>query len=185
MPSSPKTNSSRRNKSRSRPNTDGNKLTGEDIVSVGVAIEEVGRQLYLDGAKTARNPDIKQLFLDLAAEEQQHIAAFKQITAEAFGSAGDKTAASRRHIKTLLMSNAFLDSDKVNDMLQDAEEHGAAVMLAIRFEKEVVLLLYSMKEFVREQDLHIVNELISEEKQHIERLSRYLQKAEGDSSLCP
>ena len=161
------------------------KVSGDDIVEIGVAIEEIGRNMYLEAVKAARSSELKDMFRRLAGEEEKHIAIFKQMAPGTHKSTAKKVAAGKKHIKTLLMSNAFLNAGVVKEMLEDAEEHGTAVMLAIRFEKETLLLLHGMREFVQAEDLHIVEDLIGEEKRHIEQLSQYLEQGRDNKSDCP
>ena len=160
------------------------RVSGDDIIEIGVAIEEIGRNMYLEAVKSARTSELKELFRTLAGEEQKHIATFRKISSGARQSTAKKVAAGKKHIKSLLMSNAFFNSEAVKEMLADAEEHGTAVMLAIRFEKETLLLLHGMLEFVQEQDLHVVESLIGEEKRHIEQLSQYLKQVRDNKSDC-
>jgi rubrerythrin len=179
MPSSPKI----------EPDLTGNNpglsVSGDDIIEIGVVIEEIGRNMYLEAEKSARSSGLKELFRTLAAEEEKHITTFREMAPGTDKSTSKKVAASKKHIKALLKSNAFFNAGVVKEMLADAEEHGTAVMLAIRFEKETLLLLHGMKEFVQEKDLRVVEGLIDEEKRHIEQLSQHLEQVRDNKSDCP
>jgi len=151
-------------------------LDAEDVIEIGVAVEEVGNKLYLEAAKRVADKKLKQLFKKLADDEEEHIKTFRSmVQRSAKGKPPAGGTADRAHLRNLLKSNAFLNLEKAKTMFYDAREEKTAVVLAIRFEKETLLLFHGMKEIVEDTDLHVINKLIDKEKQHIEDLSRYLR----------
>ena len=181
MSSSRKTN--RPCESRGTSNkTLGHFLNAEDVVEIGVAVEEVGNKLYLETAKRVADKKLKQLFKKLADDEEEHIKTFRgMVQRSAKGKPPAGGTADRAHLRNLLKSNAFLNLEKAKTMFSDAREERAAVVLAIRFEKETMLLFHGMKEIVEDADLHIINGLIAEEKQHIADLSEYLHSIKSNT----
>ncbi len=162
-------------------------LDAEDVVEIGVAVEEVGKKLYLEAAKKVVDKKVKQLFEKLADDEEEHIKTFRSmVQRSAKGKPAAGGTAGRAHLRNLLMSNAFLDLERAKAMFSDAREEKTAVVLAIRFEKETLLLFHGMKEIVEDADLHVINGLIAEEEQHIADLSEYLHgiKSNTDSDTA-
>jgi rubrerythrin len=151
-------------------------LTGDEIVEIAIRLEENGEAFYNAAAEKATTPGVIALFEELALQEQYHRRAFEQmgrgvveinLTPEQWEEFQDYTDA-------LLRQSFFADPENALNVATKAEDERAALQSALDFEKEAMLFFHELRDVVKGTGKQVVERIIDEEKQHVQRLSGIL-----------
>ncbi len=141
-----------------------------ELVKVAIEDEKTGVAFYSVLAQTAGKPELKTTFADLAEQERFHQKRFEEMLAALGGHkptreeyAGQYTA----YLQALTNDRAFPDEEAARQMARECPDDAAAVELAIRFERDTLLLMNEMRGLVPEKDAAVVRELAREEQSHL------------------
>lgn len=151
----------------------GNLFAGSEIVELGIQIEKNGRDFYNAVAGRSKNNKARDIFTYLAAEETKHIAIFKKILdsvnkyepPEAYP--GEYFA----YMNALASQQVFTQKDKGAQAAKNVTSDKQAVELAIGFEKDSIIFYEGIRKMVPEYDYKVVDELITQEQNHLKQLS--------------
>ncbi|MDH4227350.1 MAG: ferritin family protein [Deltaproteobacteria bacterium] len=151
-------------------------FSAEEILDMAIRIEENGEKFYAAAAKSAKNPKLKELFEFLVKEELKHAAYFgklKKLVAEytPHGAADPYLDEASMYIKALSDAKVFHRETDPKELARKTENEEKAIDFAIEAEKESLLFYYEIQKSIRDKDRKIVDDIIIEEKDHLQRLT--------------
>lgn len=151
-------------------------MTGDEILDIATRLEENGEAFYDSAADRATTAEVKTLFQDLAVQEQYHRRAFEAMAGGevTLGFTAEQHEEFAAYTDALLRKEFFDSSGGALDRAARAGDERSALEAALGFEKETLLFYHELKGMVSSADRAMVERIIEEEKQHIQRLSRML-----------
>ncbi|MBW1880040.1 MAG: hypothetical protein JRJ84_16895 [Deltaproteobacteria bacterium] len=149
------------------------RFDADEIVRMAREIEQIGATFYAEALKQTESEAVREVFALLLEEEQAHSEAFGQLR-EALGEGDEEVAMDEEHaeyVRDLFMSRVFPDPDAVREYFSELRDEASAIRLALRFERDTVLLFHEMKHAVTDKAQALLDEMINEERQHVRRLN--------------
>ncbi len=150
------------------------KFSGEEIIKLATDIERAGRAFYLAAAQKAGDPEIAALFRALGAEEEKHILDFQSLAGSLTGDFSPEESYPGEYgdyLKAIIDNHVF-NIDNVEGLVKDVVVAREALAIALRFEKDSILIFQEFLKVVDESGREIVRKLIEQEKEHIRVLAR-------------
>ncbi len=145
--------------------------SAQEILQMALNIEEDGVRFYKQAAEDTFDPKIKELFLQLACDEETHKGAIRQMADEldlTVQQYEDEDAFT--YMTWLVHGRVFPD-----DGGKPVHSSRQLIYQAIEREKSTLLLYYNMKDGVGQVASDTLTKLIGEEKQHVIKLSQMLK----------
>ncbi|MDD4980185.1 MAG: ferritin family protein [Candidatus Omnitrophica bacterium] len=150
----------------------GNIFAASEILEIGIQIERNGRDFYGVLTGEAKNPKSRKMFEYLSAEEEKHALIFQKMLdaiqkyepTEAYP--GEYFA----YMRALAAENVFTQAVKGKEMAAKVKSDKEAINIGIGVEKDSIIFYEGMKKIVPEYDQTIVDEVIAQEKDHLEKL---------------
>jgi rubrerythrin len=149
------------------------KFSGQEIVDIAIRIEKNGEKLYHTLAEQTDIMTVKNAFTALANEENKHIASFDRIR-EIIGRFEPNEAYPGEYslyLQALADENVFSKKDIFMDLANKVVTVTEALDLAVMFEKETLIFLHGVQDSLEQGDRPVLNELIMQEKEHIQKLA--------------
>jgi rubrerythrin len=140
-----------------------------ELVQVAVEDEKSGVAFYGDLAQRAGTEELRAVFAKLADEERVHQKRFEEML-RTMGAPQAPEGYEDEYVgylRALTADRAFPDVDAATQAAAQCADDAAAVALAIRFEKDTLILMEEMQKLVRQRDQAVVEELADEERQHL------------------
>lgn len=145
-----------------------------EIFHFARAIEDAGERFYRLAAERVGDPEVRRLFLRLAAEEVGHGRLFAELQRR-FGEQAldgdfpeEHLAYLRAYVDTLIFDEAAID--------QSVSSLGSALE-AVRFakgrEKDAIHFYLEMRALLPEEDATKIDDLIEEERRHFRELAEH------------
>jgi rubrerythrin len=152
-----------------------------EVVTIAVEDEKSGVAFYSVLAKRAKDPQLRETFADLARQERFHQKRFEEMLAGLGGCRAPEEYPGQclAYLRALTDDRAFPDAGTARRMAERCPDDGAALELALRFERDTLLLMNEMRGLVREKDGNIVDELAREEKAHVVTLRAARERLHG------
>ena len=153
----------------------------QELVKVAVEDEKSGVVFYTAASQKAIDAELKATFSDLADQERYHQRRFEKMLQALGGLKTPETYAGeyRSYIKALTDNRAFPDDQAAARMAEQCGDDLEAVNLALRFERDTLMLMNEMRALVPQKDRPIVDELANEEKSHLVVLTAAKEKLES------
>ena len=148
-----------------------------EAVEMAMEIERNGEAFYNAVAAQYPEGEIKEVFEDLAIQEQRHYRLFEKMLGKVTPALEIPTVDADEYKAYLLaaLDNAlFSGPDKALTMVDEAQDRETALRVAMGFEKDTLLFFYDLREMVGEKDRDTVSSVIREEKGHVRRLAKML-----------
>lgn len=144
----------------------------QEIIQMALNIEEDGVQFYRAAADQTFEPNLKELFLQLACEEELHKDVIRKI-ADELGAAADQyeDEDAFTYVHWLVHGRVFPES--ADGSAQTPRE---LLSQAIEREKRTLLFYYDLKDTTGARAQEALNRLIEEEKQHVVKLSQQFKE---------
>jgi rubrerythrin len=152
-------------------------FTAAEALEMAMEIEKNGEVFYKAAAGKSGDAEIKELFDDLAAQEQMHYLVFKRMLGGVGAApelAGDDYDQYKAYMQAALDNALFSGEDKALALAEKAIDRETAVHAALGFEKDTMLFFYDLREMVGESDKEAVSGVIREERKHVRRLAGML-----------
>ena len=151
-------------------------LTGDEIVEIAMRLEEEGEAFYNAAAEQATTAEIKDLFEELAIQEQYHYRAFQQMGRDIVQTtlSDEQWDQFQEYTGALLNQRIFDKPDGALSKAASVQDEREALKAALGFEKETLQFYHGLRDVVRGADQQTVDRIIGEEEQHIRRLSGVL-----------
>lgn len=140
-----------------------------EVVNVAVEDEKSGVAFYGVLAESASDPGLRKTFADLAEEERGHQRRFAELLRDLGNVHAPEqyTGEYAGYLLALTSSMAFPDEGAARAAARDCPDDMAALDLAIRFERDTLVLMQEVQQMVPEKDAAIVEELKREEQGHL------------------
>jgi len=145
-----------------------------ELVRIGVEDERSGVAFYDALAAKTSDADLRKLYEDLTTQERYHQKRFERLLEEL----GDVKPTESYpgeyvdYLRAMLDSRAFQAPGAAAKMAGECADDKAALDLAIRFERDTLILMKELREMVREKDRKTVDDLAREEQGHLVELGR-------------
>lgn len=151
-------------------------LTADEIIEIATRLEESGEAFYTAAAEKVTTGGIKDLFEDLAIQEQYHRRAFQQMGRDVVELAlsPEQWDQFQAYTEALLQQNFFASPENALNLAAGAQDERDALQAALNFEKETMLFFHELRDAVRGPGRQTVERIIQEEKRHIQRLASML-----------
>ncbi|MDP8224412.1 MAG: ferritin family protein [Candidatus Lernaella stagnicola] len=155
------------------------KFSAVEICKIGVEVERNGYRFYTMAQKKTDSEDLAKLFGELAQAEQMHERTYKQILERLeLAEGGEEDCCFDQEYSTYLQalanSRVFTAQRTVEKVLEGIESPEDLVFTAMGFEKDAILWLSEMRNWVEETEKPIIDEFIAYEKEHLSFLQRVL-----------
>ena len=154
-------------------------FNADEIFERAEQLERNGAKFYRDAAAGDLKPDQREMLLDLARMEDEHLKTFQSIrgalgAAEAQSTVFDPEGESALYLKALADTRVFFEKDIDTASMPDI------LKAAIQAEKDSIVFYLGMKEAVAaDKGKARIDEIIREEMGHIRLLSRELSAHKG------
>jgi len=151
-------------------------LTADEIIEIATRLEERGEAFYATAAEASNTAGIKALFKDLAVQEQYHRRAFQQMGRDRVEVvlSPEQWDEFQAYTGALLQQTFFEKPGGALALAAKALDEREALRAALGFEKETLLFYHEVRDVVRGPGQQTVDQIIQEEKRHIQRLSAML-----------
>jgi rubrerythrin len=149
------------------------RFDADEIVEMAREIERIGATFYAEALEQAESVAVREVFALLWEEEQAHAEAFGRLR-EALGEGDEAVQMDPEHaeyVRDLYRSRVFPDPEAVREYFSEIRDEASAIRLALRFERDTVLLFHEMKGSVTDKAKALLDEMINEERQHVRRLN--------------
>jgi rubrerythrin len=143
-----------------------------ELIDIAVKDEQSGLEVYRAMAEVARDPRLRERFLAIALMEEAQLVWFRKMRAE-IGEAkvAETYSGEDEEYLRALTAPAFPEPGDAAAFARKAASDIEAVDLAMRMEKESLLLLDNMRRHLGRKHHPYVNVVIDEEKQHLVELA--------------
>lgn len=150
-------------------------FTSSEIVEIGIRIEENGRDFYNILVAKSGNQKAREIFRFLSGEEQKHIATFKKILekVDKYEATDSYPGEYFSYLTALAGEYVFTKKDAGVKIAKGAKDDKEAVNLGIGFEKDSIVFYEGIKKVVPSSQHKIIDELISQEQNHLKVLSEF------------
>ena len=158
-----------------------NLLHSDEILDVAVELEQEGLAFYQACLKASPGPQIAPVFRHLIDQEQRHVRIFSQMK-ETLRTKGAPSAYSeevRSHAERLMGSFAFGGTKEALSIASEIIDALEALDLALTLERKSIVLYSGLKQFMPSTEVKIIENVISEEHDHIRRLMELLTALES------
>ncbi|MCL5058173.1 MAG: ferritin family protein [Actinobacteria bacterium] len=149
-------------------------FTGGEIIDLATEIEKAGKSFYEAAAHKVEVPEVSALFKALGNEEDKHIRDFQALKDHLEGSFAPEESYPgeyRDYLKAIIDNHVF-NIKNVEELVRGVVVAREALAVALRFEKDSILIFQEFMKVVDEPGRAIVQKLIDQEKEHIGLLAR-------------
>jgi len=153
-------------------------FSGCEIVEMAIQIEKNGKEFYSILADRADNPDASGVFKCLASEEDKHIEVFREIFKSVCVYTPKEAYPEEYFAYMNMLAREYVFTQKNTGIktAQNIKNYSDGINLGIAFEKDSILFYEGARQVVPEKDKPIIEKLISEEKDHLAKLSGLKEK---------
>lgn len=147
-------------------------FSAAEVVNMAIAIEKNGMAFYNAIANIADDEQSKELYIHLAGEEVRHKILFQKMLDKLCmpNMSPSEEEEYGNYFNALTSSHIFKENVNMEELVQKAGNHKAALDMAIGFEKDSILFFYELMEQVIEKEKKSVEQVIKEEKDHLAKL---------------
>jgi rubrerythrin len=151
-----------------------------EIYDLAIQIEKNGEDFFREAEKKVSKPSLKTLFLRLAEQEVKHSTWFSE--KKESSKAGSETLAldemSSKILQDIVGEQSFSLMEVEIDHINTVED---LLSIAIEFEEDTIIFFRMISSLLEDaESLRGLDEIIEEEKRHIEALRNYQEKGEQD-----
>jgi len=140
-----------------------------EVLEMAKDIEKRGREFYQFQADRTEDQEVRELFLKLASDEQDHYERFEKLEQAVREKTGEEAdyvyeAEVSAYLDSLVEFSVFPAEAEVEGNFPGTRE---VIEMAIRAEKDSILFYSEMLPYNKENTKRVLNQLIKEEKQHL------------------
>ncbi len=156
------------------------RFNAAEVFKVAIEIEENGKRFYEESLERIGDPEVRELFADLARQEMEHKKKFEALKAQlppsaAVSTVWDPDNELDRYIKMMADNHVFVSSASVDEQLANVRDVKTALKLAIDFEKDSVVFFLELEDATEtKKDQEFISTLVREEQEHLRRLAGQL-----------
>ncbi|MEO0075187.1 MAG: ferritin family protein [candidate division WOR-3 bacterium] len=145
-----------------------------EVIEMAIKTEKTGNAFYTNAATKTKSKILSELFTYLAKEETKHEKTYSKL----YKTIKDDPRALpfdldeiRLYLQAITDSKFFEGPDKALSYITKAKTPKSLLDFALQFEKETMLFYLEILNMVKSEHKHLVEKIISQEKQHIKKLS--------------
>ncbi len=145
-------------------------FSAKEILDIAIRIEKNGEAVYRDAMKKVSDPDFVSLLEWMAEEEAQHAQCFSDLKQECETSSRNPFAEEMvmQSFQEIMGARNFSLREADFSAVKNADE---LVGIFIEFEEDTLIFYEMLQSFVEDKNvLAQLSQIMSEEKQHIEKL---------------
>lgn len=144
-----------------------------ELLEFAIQIEKNGETFYRAAAKKSRNDKIGKVFLNLADEEVKHRDIYNELlkSAESYQPPESYPGEYFLYLQAYADQHIFVDKGDIEKKAEMTKSDIEAIDLAIGFEKDSILYYLEMIDHVPENEKHIIDKVIKEERNHYLKLT--------------
>ncbi len=152
-------------------------FTAESIFEIGIQIEKNGQRFYHEAAQRTLDSRARELFTELAAWEQQHVAVFEDLKASLPDSMRednlfDPENEEYAYLEAAASTHVFMVESDISALVEQCDTAFKALDLALTFEKDSIVYYTTMRKMVADRlGRDKIDQLIDEELKHIALLN--------------
>jgi rubrerythrin len=142
----------------------------EDVIELAIRIERKSVEFYNRVHEMASDPYVKDVFSFLAAEEEKHLGAFRNLLEKAADYSPRYKYPGR--IESFLndLASISLDSMIKADQAAAAENADQAINVGKQLERESIEFYRKIRENIDDPESEFIKDVIKEEQSHLNRL---------------
>ncbi|MEL7563983.1 MAG: ferritin family protein [Dehalobacterium sp.] len=146
---------------------------GMDVLSFAVEIEKNGKNFYESVAKIIDDTGVKEAFLKLKEQEEQHVVDFEQLLDQITVYQPQETYSGEYldYVKALVDNHVFNTNTDIKAIAEAVKNKADALDLALKFEKDSILFFAELKHVVAPRNHGVIENLIAQEREHIRVLA--------------
>lgn len=146
-------------------------FSGSEIVEMAIQTELSGFRFYDAAAQSVRGDEARQLLQWLRDQEAMHEKVFRKLLGEHAGEGPkEQYAGQKAEFVQALLDSRVLGADPLLERDLASMSDAQILDFALGFEKDTILFMYEMRDYVSEMEAFTVDRLITEEKSHVQRL---------------
>jgi rubrerythrin len=144
------------------------------MLKIAIMDEETGIAFYHSLASATRRPDVQSECIAIGQQEEMHARRFRKMLDDLGGYAPQEEYSGQyeAYLNALVESRAFPSPADAARRARAARSDAEAIDLAIRLEKDTLAFLAEVKRTLPPAHPDVVEDVISEERQHLTELSR-------------
>jgi rubrerythrin len=154
-----------------------------EVFQIAVGIEENGRIFYEKCLDLTSDPELRELFSDLAVQEKEHKKKFEQLRDTLPREASspviwDPENELDQYIKMMADQHVFVSPEGgIEAKIATIKDVREALKLAMEFEKDSVIFFLTLQDATAgEKGRELISVLVKEEQEHLRRLARHFNK---------
>ena len=147
-------------------------FSATDIVEIAIEIEKNGRTFYTEFSKKLKEEKAKDFFLYMSEEEADHEKKFKEILSSVMRHEPCESYPQDyfAYFNAIAQDCIFNDAQELKERFSRVESARGAIDFSIGIEKDSILIYESMKKIIPDKDKPLIEEIISQEKEHVLKL---------------
>ena len=140
-----------------------------EMVRVAAEDEKAGIAFYTTLAAETKNPNLRETFEQMAQQEQFHYQRCLEMLEALGGHVAAETYPDEygSYLHALTSDRAFPDEADARRQARECQDDLAGLDLALRFERNTLVLLNEMRVLAPDQHKDIVAEITAEEQSHM------------------
>ncbi len=144
-----------------------------DLVKLGVEDERSGVAWYETLAGKAKNPEIRKVFAELADVERFHQKRFEDMLSDLGGvrTREEYPGQFMEYLQALAGARAFQDPETARKLANGIGSDAEALDISSQYERDTLVLMHEMRQYIPEKDRATVDELTREEQGHLVTLA--------------
>jgi rubrerythrin len=157
-------------------------FTGKELLEMAMGIEENGRAFYQAMADKTKNDSIRAMYNHLVIEEKRHQATFQNMLKSLghYEPAETYKGEYVNYLKALTDNTVFSSIEQAQHKAASVNSEVEAIDLGIQAEKDSILFYDGMRHFVQPTDNTVIQNIIDEEKLHLNQLSELREIAASE-----
>jgi rubrerythrin len=146
---------------------------GMDVLTFAVEIEKNGKKFYENVAQNSDDPKVKEIFSWLKDQEEQHVLDFEKLLDKVNYYQPNETYSGEymEYVKALVDNHVFHTGVDAKALAETVKSRKDALELGLKFEKDSILFFTELKNVVAPRDHGVIEDLITQEREHIRVLA--------------
>jgi rubrerythrin len=154
------------------------------VLDMAVQAEEQGRRFYEACRQRSGQKEAVELFDFLIAQEEKHARLFKEMkqTSEEFDLPESYAGEMQSYADSFVKKRIFKAPRQAAQTLSGSEGRVEVIDLALGFEYNSIEFYQSVKKMVRPADAAVIDDIILEERNHVDLLNRLRAESQESAS---
>mgnify|MGYP006292953347 CR=1 FL=1 len=144
-----------------------------ELIKMAIKDEDTGISFYRGLAESTGTDQVKEHCLAISKEEEGHKKRFQAMLDDIGDVEPVEEYAGQyeNYVNSLLKSRAFPEPGQAEEEARNASSDAEALDVAMRLEKDTLLFLQEMRQFVSDDHKEYVDKVVNEERKHLTDLN--------------